>query len=188
MLETPEQFWERAHNALRTPPLAEWDTWPFDGDVTPRELERPVDKEPPRHGEDPVDCRECETGIEGALWHNDRWYLRPLNEPSGLPCVVLLMTRMHVDFTDLDEQHAAELGPLLLRMHRAVMSVPSVGNVHVGRWGEGSAHCHIWFMGRTARLTQLRSSFAAVWDDILPPLPEDVWRANLEHVRAALSG
>ncbi len=108
-------------------------------------------------------------------------------EPSGLPCVVLLMTRTHVDFTDLDDAHAAELGPLLLKIHRAVMSVPGVGNVHVGRWGEGSAHCHIWFMARPARMTQMRSSFAAVWDDVLPPTPDDVWRANLDHVRAQLN-
>jgi hypothetical protein len=41
-------------------------------------------------------------------------------------------------------------------------------------------------MGRPARLEQLRSSFAAIWDDILPPTPEDVWRANLDLVGAAL--
>jgi hypothetical protein len=26
------------------------------------------------------------------------------------------------------------------------------------------------------------------WDDVLPPTPGDVWRANLELVRAALDG
>ena len=41
-------------------------------------------------------------------------------------------------------------------------------------------------MARPARLEQLRSSFAAIWDDILPPTPEDIWRANLELVVAAL--
>jgi hypothetical protein len=35
-------------------------------------------------------------------------------------------------------------------------------------------------------MAQLRSSFAAVWDDVLPPTPEDVWRENLELVRAAV--
>jgi hypothetical protein len=64
--------------------------------------------------------------------------------------------------------------------------VPGAGRVHVGRWGEGSEHCHIWFMARPARMTQFRSSFAAIWDDVLPTIPEDVWRENLELVRAAL--
>lgn len=188
MPETPEEFWERTHGALRTPPVDEWDSWPFAGGVTPRELERPVVREPARNGEGGVGCRQCAHGADGALWADDRWYLWPLGEPGGLPVVVLLMTRAHVDFPDLDDQHAAELGPLLLKIYAAVSSVPGVGNVHVGRWGEGSEHCHIWFLARPARMTQLRSSFAAIWDDVLPPTPVDVWRANLEHVRAALNG
>jgi hypothetical protein len=37
-------------------------------------------------------------------------------------------------------------------------------------------------MGRPAGLTQLISSFAAIWDDVLPPTPQDVWRDNLARV------
>jgi hypothetical protein len=145
-----------------------------------------VAEEKPRHGIAGVACNACERGLDGAIWHDRRWLLRPLGEPSGLPFVCLLETRAHVDFPDLDEQHAVELGPLLLRIERAVSSIPGVGRVHVGRWGEGSEHCHIWFMARPARMEQLRSSFAAIWDDILPPTPRAVWDANAEIVRAAL--
>ncbi|HZU19810.1 MAG TPA: hypothetical protein VE982_01200 [Gaiellaceae bacterium] len=186
MPETPEEFWERARGDLRTPPLEEWDTWPFDGAVTARELEPPVDEEPPRHGVGGVGCAHCDPA--NVLWSNANWMLRSLDRPSGLPVVVLLEPRRHVDFPDLDDELAAELGPLLLRIYRAVSQVPGVGNVHVGRWGEGSEHCHIWFIARPARMTQLRSSFAAIWDDVLPPTPEEVWRENLELVRAALDG
>jgi hypothetical protein len=35
-------------------------------------------------------------------------------------------------------------------------------------------------------VSQLIGSFAAIWDDILPPLPDDVWRENIEIVRRAL--
>ena len=41
-------------------------------------------------------------------------------------------------------------------------------------------------MARPARLPQLIGSFAAIWDDILPPVPEDGWRADLEALVAAL--
>jgi hypothetical protein len=41
-------------------------------------------------------------------------------------------------------------------------------------------------MSRPARIEQLRSSFAAIWDDVLPPTPEGVWRDNLATVVAAL--
>jgi diadenosine tetraphosphate (Ap4A) HIT family hydrolase len=184
--ETPEQFWERARAGLRTPPVEEWDSWPFAGAPTPRELEPPVDEEPPRHGAGGVDCWHC--APTNVVWSDGNWVLRSLDKPSGLPVVVLLETKRHVDFPDLDDRLAAELGPLLVRIHRAVAQVPGVGRVHVGRWGEGSEHCHIWFMGRTARMMQFRSSFAAIWDDVLPPTPEDVWRENLELVRVALEG
>lgn len=186
MPETPEQFWERAHGATQVPPLGDWVTWPFDGEVTVRELAPPAETERELHGAGGTGCSTCDAGIEGALWHDDHWFVRPLGKPSGLPVVVLLFTRMHVDFPDLDAELARELGPLMLRVYHAVAAVPGVGNVHVGRWGEGSEHLHIWFMGRPARMRQLSDSFAAIWDDILPPVPEDTWRESLEIVRQQL--
>jgi hypothetical protein len=41
-------------------------------------------------------------------------------------------------------------------------------------------------MARPARIPQLIGSFAAIWDDILPPVPEDVWRADLQRLADAL--
>jgi diadenosine tetraphosphate (Ap4A) HIT family hydrolase len=187
MPETPEEFWERVRGHLRVPPVEEWETWPFDGALTVRELSPPADGERPRHGAGGAGCSQCERGVADAIWYDDHWLLSPLSEPSGLPAVVLLHTRAHVDFPDLDDELAAELGPLLLRIQRAVAAIPGVGNVHIGRWGEGSEHCHIWFMARPARMRQLSDSFAAIWDDILPRTPENLWRANLEIVSRELA-
>jgi diadenosine tetraphosphate (Ap4A) HIT family hydrolase len=186
--ETPEQFVERANRlGLRTPPVEEWESWPFQGPVRPRPLAPPVAAEAPRHGAGGVDCRQCARGDENALWADENWVAHA-SEPSGLPMVVLLFTRRHVDFPDLDDRLAAELGPLLLKVQRAMLAVPHVGNVHVCRWGDGSEHLHVWFMARPARVPQLVGSFAAIWDDIVPPVPEVVWRENVELVRAALRG
>jgi diadenosine tetraphosphate (Ap4A) HIT family hydrolase len=185
--ETAEQLWERAHGALRSPPVEEWDTWPFAGAIEPRELQPPLVAEQPRHGARGVDCRRCKRGDEGTLWSNERWLVSPLGEPSGLPAVVLLETREHVDFPDLSDELAAELGPMLLKVQRAVFAIGEIGNVHVCRWGDGSEHCHWWFMARPARIPQLVGSFAAIWDDILPPLPDEVWQANLAVVRRELN-
>jgi diadenosine tetraphosphate (Ap4A) HIT family hydrolase len=185
--ESAEEFWARTHDALRMPPVEEWDTWPFAGSLQPRELAPPADAELPRHGAGGVGCRRCERGLEGALWSNDHWVVSPLAEPSGLPAVVILETREHVDFPDLSDELAAELGPLLLKVQRAVLAIGEIGNVHVCRWGDGSEHCHVWFMARPARVPQLNGSFAAIWDDVLPPLPDEVWRANLEVVRSELA-
>ena len=41
-------------------------------------------------------------------------------------------------------------------------------------------------MARPARIPQLIGSFAAIWDDILPPVPEEIRDADLEKLAAAL--
>jgi len=185
--ETPEEFHARVAGSLRAPPVETWDTWPFDGTIRPRALAPPVDAETPRHGEDPGDCGRCTAGDDEYLWTNDHWRLFAPSEPTGLPVVVLLEPREHYTTPgELPDDLAAELGVLNARLDRAISSVEGVGRVHIGRWGEGGAHLHWWFMARPARMEQLRSSFAAVWDDVLPPTPEGVWRANLAAVVAAL--
>jgi len=68
-----------------------------------------------------------------------------------------------------------------------VLAVETVARVHIGRWGEGAEHLHWWFIGRPAGFGQLRSSFAEIWDEVLPATPADVWQANLERVVAELS-
>jgi hypothetical protein len=100
---------------------------------------------------------------------------------------VIVFPRAHLDLGDLDEAAAAQLGHLLVRAERAVASLPGVGRVHVCRWGDGSEHLHFWLMARPARLPQVKGSFVAIWDDILPPLPRDLWRANLAAIARALA-
>jgi diadenosine tetraphosphate (Ap4A) HIT family hydrolase len=184
--ETPEEFWARTHGALRAPPVEEWDTWPFDGEVIPRTLEPPLDHEPDRAGAGGSGCRRCERGEEGTIWSDEHWLVAPLGATPGLPMVCILETRAHLDFHELPDELQRELGPLLVRVQRAVYAIGDIGNVHVCRWGDGSEHFHMWFMARPARVSQLIGSFAAIWDDILPPLPDDVWRENIEIVRRAL--
>jgi diadenosine tetraphosphate (Ap4A) HIT family hydrolase len=186
--ETPEQLWERSKDALRTPPLEEWETWPFDGDVRPRELKPPEAEERPRFGEGGADCARCAASDDEYIWANENWRLWPFDHPTGLPVVVLLEPRAHyAEPGDLPDDLAAELGVMLARVERAVRSVGEIGRVHVCRWGDGGEHLHWWFMARPARLPQLIGSFAAVWDDVLPPVPEDVWRADLAAVAQSLA-
>ena len=188
MPETPEQLYARVQReGLRSPPVDEWETWPFEGALQPRALQAPVEAEAPRSGEDAVDCWRCLHGDEYSIWSDERWVLTSIPEPNGLPCVVLLFPRRHVDLGELDDVAAAELGRMLVRVERAVRKVPHVGRVHVCRWGDGSYHLHYWFMARPARFPQLIGSFAAIWDDILPPTPQDVWDENLALVVRALS-
>jgi diadenosine tetraphosphate (Ap4A) HIT family hydrolase len=193
MPESAEEIYARALEAagpdgrLAMPPVHEWDTFPFEGELRVRELRPPSSVEPARRGESAADCWRCQRGDADAIWSDDRWLLAPLPEPSGMPVVVLLQPRAHHDLGDLPGELAAELGPLVVRAERAVRAVGEIGRVHVCRWGDGSAHFHLWFLGRPARLMQVSTSFAAVWDDILPPVPRDIWRANLAVVARAMA-
>ena len=67
---------------------------------------------------------------------------------------------------------------MLGRVERAVLSVGGIGKVHIGRWGEGAEHLHWWFIGRPEGQGQLRSSFAEIWDEVLPPTPRDSGRTT----------
>ena len=80
-----------------------------------------------------------------------------------------------------------ELGPLVQRVERAITSLGEIGRVHVCRQGDGSAHFHVWFMARPARLPQTVGSFAAIWDHILPPVPEPIWRETLTELGRRLA-
>lgn len=172
-------------NGLRTPPVEEWDSWPFEGGVTPKQLRVP-EPEPDRHGEGDRACGACGKGDDEYIWTDEHWRLMAL-PPSGLPLVLILEPRIHVDGPrDLTDELLAEMGLMLARVERAVLEVEGVERVHILRYGEGSAHLHWWFMARPTGLRQTASGFAMIWDDVLPPIPEAVHGANVATVVAAM--
>jgi diadenosine tetraphosphate (Ap4A) HIT family hydrolase len=178
--ESPEQLYDRVANDLRMPAVGEWDTFPFDGEMRPRALRPPLENESPRSGAGGVDCWACSTPDADYVWSSERWRVRPTAKPTGLPLILFLEPREHyADPGDLPDDLAAELGTVLARVERAVRSIDGVGRVHVCRWGDGTEHLHWWFIARPARMPQLIGSFAAIWDDILPPVPEATWRENI---------
>jgi len=151
---------EHAHDSprpdtggLRTPPVEDWDSWPFVGTVTPKTL-RPPEPEPDRDGEGVRPCAACSKGDDAYIW---------------------------------TDELLAEMGIMLARVERAVLAVECVERVHILRYGEGSAHLHWWFMARQTGVRQTASGFAMIWDDVLPPTPEDVHRASIETVVAAMN-
>jgi hypothetical protein len=75
---------------------------------------------------------------------------------------------------------------MTVRLERAIRSLDGVARVHVNRWGDGSAHLHMWFLARPYGRLQLRGTFLSLWDDILPVIPEEQWRENLALVAAWL--
>ncbi|HVE99250.1 MAG TPA: hypothetical protein VNA12_08730 [Mycobacteriales bacterium] len=194
MPDSPEEFYARAVAAAdadgRPPPPAqsEWDIFPFELDgLRTRRLEPPVLPEPPRGGEDGASCRRCDKGDSDAVWSDDAWVLTGFGEPLGVPVAAVLSPRAHLDLGDLDDDLAAELGQLIVRVERAIFGLGRIGRVHVNKWGDGGAHLHIVFLARPEGLLQLRGSNLPLWEEMLPRVPDDVAAADLRQVAATLA-
>jgi hypothetical protein len=164
-----------------------WPSFPFEGEFRVKKLQDPVAVEPPRKGEDANDCVACNADDDAYIWVSERWRVRAMDRPTGLPMVLILESRSHLDMGDLPNMLAAELGVMTVRLERAIRSLDGVARVHVNRWGDGSAHLHMWFLARPTGRLQLRGTFLSLWDDILPPIPEFQWRENLALVAAWLA-
>jgi diadenosine tetraphosphate (Ap4A) HIT family hydrolase len=172
---------------LPLPSYVGWPSFPYEGDLRVRRVDDVVLPEPAREGEGGVDCSACAAPDEAYVWTDADWRLRSTDEPTGLPLVLLLEPRVHADLPDLPVHLRADMGALLCRVEAAVSALGGIGRVHVSRIGDGGEHLHWWFMARPARIPQLLGNFAAIWDDILPPTPEDVWRENLDVVARELA-
>ncbi|MFB6391562.1 hypothetical protein [Polymorphospora lycopeni] len=169
------------------PDFTRWPSFPFEGELRVKALDDPVDVEPARKGEGSRECSACNAPDEAYIWVSERWRVRAMDRPTGLPMVLILESRSHLDLGDLPNLLAAELGVMTVRLERAIRSLDGVARVHVNRWGDGSAHLHLWFLARPHGRLQLRGTFLSLWDAILPPIPEGQWRENLALVAAWLA-
>ncbi|MFI7072801.1 hypothetical protein [Micromonospora sediminicola] len=169
------------------PDFTQWPSFPFEGDLRVKQIDDPVAVEPPRRGEADRECTACNAPDEAYIWVGERWRVRAMDRPTGLPMVLILESRSHLDLGDLPNLLAAELGVMTVRLERAVRSLDGVARVHVNRWGDGSAHLHMWFLARPYGRLQLRGTFLSLWDSILPPISEEQWRENLAMVAAWLA-
>jgi diadenosine tetraphosphate (Ap4A) HIT family hydrolase len=159
---------------------------PFAEPLTPADPGPRVVPEPPRRGEPGGEpCTVC-TQDEG-IWSDDQWVLHnPVS--SSLPGTVWLACRVHVDsFQDLPDELAAGFGRLAGRIERAILSLGDIARVHVYRWGDGGAHFHVWFVPRPLGMLEAVRYALPVWEDVMPPAPdEDLIRAG-RAIAAALS-
>lgn len=190
---SPDQFYAHAMKAadadgrLPLSRMTAWDVFPFEQAglrVVP--LERPVLPEPARAGESVADCPAC-VGGRVPVWSNEHWRLSALG-PSGAPLILMLETYAHCDLPQLPDDRASEMGLLIVRITQAIESLPHIARAHVSRWGDGGAHLHIFFFARPAGFAQLRGTCLAVWDDLLPAVPDDQRDGDATSVGQVLAG
>jgi hypothetical protein len=192
--ESAEAFYARVLAATdedgRLPVAVEempgWDIYPYEIDSLRLKPLRPLaDAEPPRGGEDPDTCwcaRPRDLAHDELLvWSNERWQLH-LDVEMHLPIAVSLGPLEHCDLPTVPEYLTAEMGRLIVEVSAAVEALPSVGRVQLAKYGDGGAHLHLFFLGRPARVLQLRGSPLIDWAENLPPVPRDVHLANADAV------
>ncbi len=92
----------------------------------------------------------------------------------------------HHDLPSLPIDLAAEMGQLVVAVSDAVEHVPSVARAQLARYGDGGAHLHLFFLGRPARVLQLRGSPLLDWEENLPRVPLPVAQANARVVAERL--
>lgn len=179
----------RAHQETVSGPksFADWQTWPFEGELGARAFTDPVVPEPPRNGVGGVDCYACSSVDEDYLWTDSLWRVRSTREPSGLPAVLFLEPRAHHDLDSLPDELIDSMGRMIWRVERALASLGGIARVHMARWGDGGEHLHLWFFPRPEGFVQGRGTFLTLWDELLPPRPEQEWKATLDELKQALT-
>lgn len=197
MAESPEELYARVTAAvgedgrLPMPPVAEWDNFPWeivDGELAPKVVRPPLAEDHPREGVGGVDCRLCAGSGDGVrIWESWNFHVMRPAAPSGLPLKLWLNANNHFDFTEMNDEQAAEYGQLSVWLARIMHNLPGIGRVHVLQVGDGAEHMHTWFMARPERMPGIVGSLAIEWDDMLPPGPEDVWLEDCRLIATKLA-
>jgi diadenosine tetraphosphate (Ap4A) HIT family hydrolase len=187
--DRPSDYLRRLPIGERLPvgDLLDDELFPFEGDLRVQPLREPIFPEPERRGMAAGDCWSCRESGPGLIWEDERWRVVVDEEPHGLPMVAVLLPRTHCDLEDMPPDVASELGTMIQRVARAVGANDAVGRVHVNRWGDGSYHFHVWFLARPRGMWQMRGAMLAVWDDLLPKVPQEEWQATRTALAAALA-
>ena len=170
---------------LPLPRFVDWPIFPFEGEMRVKELLPDMAEDFPREGEGGRPCSPCGFGDEHYLWVDERWRIAA-GRRKGLP-VVMLETRDHLDLGDLEDDMAAEMGVLTVRIDRAMRASGEVGRTQFNRSGDGGSHFHLWCYGRPTGSLQLLGMGVPLWAEILPPLPLEEWHRRILAVGEALA-
>lgn len=169
-------------------PLLRGPFFPFEGDVRAVPLHEPEVPEPPRNGEPGGgECLRCAHPDRHVIWRDEVWDVRTGFEPIGLPMMAGLATREHMTLHSLTPAAVATMGEVIQRLAMAIGKLDGVARTHFNRWGDGSEHFHMWFLARPLGMMQLRGAMIAAWNDMLPPIPDEEFAANMRTVASAMA-
>jgi hypothetical protein len=179
----------RAGDRLSAQPLLDDPLGSFEGDLQLAPLEPMLVPERPRKGElDPAECGHCHQRDDwgGWIWRDDLWHVG--TPPTfGIPFWAGLAPNAHVRLDELGPDLLTSFGSVVQRLAGAIQGLDAVARTHFARWGDGSAHFHMAFLGRPLGMMQARGYMLAVWDDVLPPMEKELVDEYRREVAAAMA-
>ena len=129
---------------------------------------------------EPAECGHCHPQPQwgGWIWRDDRWHV---GTPAtfGIPFWAGLAPNEHVRLHEMGPDLLSSMGAVIQRLAAAIQGLDSVARAHFSRWGDGSAHFHMAFMGRPLGMMQARGYMLPVWDDVLPPCEPELVAASI---------
>ena len=156
--------------------------------VTLKVLEPMLVPEKPRAAEgDPSSCHHCKPS-EHTIWADDTWHVNAGFTEMSIPYVGGLAPNVHCTLDSAPMEVLTTLGPLMQRLSVAVKAIPGVARTHFARWGDGSEHFHLWALARPEGMMQGRGAMLAFWDEVLPPMPQELMDEHLRIVADSLAG
>jgi len=91
-------------------------------------------------------CPECaNVAPERIVWEDDDWILSRADGEEDLAAALLLQTREHSKYGQLDDELASQFGRIANRLVRIIESQAEAEYVDVSRYGEYRGHFHVWF-------------------------------------------
>lgn len=95
-------------------------------------------------------CTECaRVTPELVVWEDEYWILTRAEHPDSVAAALLLQTREHSKFGQLDDELASQFGRISHRLVRILEGCPQVAYVDVSRYGADRGHFHVWYFAPT---------------------------------------
>ena len=122
------------------------------------------------------DLLEGRAPLPGGLIHrSERWAVEHCTGPLGLGALIVKPVRHVVHVADLDDDEAAEMGPLLRRTSQVVTELMAPEQVYVSLWSHaGGVPGHIHYV-----VQPVTRPIMDLLDSLGPKLQADMFRANV---------
>jgi diadenosine tetraphosphate (Ap4A) HIT family hydrolase len=98
-------------------------------------------------------CTKLESSAGAAVFENELWHVRPIDDPAGVPGWMMMVARRHVPGpAHFDAREIASFGPTWCYLQRVLLEVTGALRIYTAAMGESSPHFHGHLVPRYATM------------------------------------